>query len=168
MPNKNTTRKVNKKVEVAKPKAEATNVDDDWGSGSIVVKTVTTQTRKKKVQEPVRESEVVVPPIPEWEKVGMAEADYKAMMERVAKQMAEWQVKNMKAAMDAELDSVCYWSTRLEKLERARECYNKKRGWSAEDIQAVDQIDEDIQECEETIERLEDWDSFDGEEVTVY
>jgi len=169
MPSKNMTKK-NKKVEAVKPMA-ATVVkeDDDWGTGKIVVKSAPTQTRKKKpAPEPVKEPEVVTPPIPEWEQVGMTEQEYKALRERVAKQMAEWQMENIRAAMEADLDSVCYWTIRVETLERCRERYNKKRGWSAEDIDAVDEIDAEIQQCEDNIDRLEGWDSFEGEEVTAY
>jgi hypothetical protein len=145
--------------------------DDDWGAAKIVVKSEPNQTRKKKAApEPVKEPEpiVVTPPIPEWEQVGMTEQEYKALRERVAKQMAEWQMENIRAAMEADLDSVCYWSSRLETLERCRERYNKKRGWSAEDIDAVNEIDAEIQECEDNIDRLEGWDSFEGEEVAAY
>ncbi len=164
MPSKNTSRK-NKKVE--QPMAAETKVetDDDWGGLKLIVKNTPTQTRKKKVVE--KEPEVK-PPVPDWEKVGMTEADYKAMLARVAKQMAEWQLENMRVSLEADLDSVCYWESRLETLERCRERYNKKRAWSADDIQAVDEIDAEIQVCEENIDRIEGWDEFEGEGVAAY
>jgi hypothetical protein len=168
MPNKNVSRK-NKQVK--KPMAVETKVEtvktvetkeeekDDW-AGMIVMKTSTNVTRKKKavIKEPEPEP-VMVPSVPEWEQVGMTEESYKAMRERVAKQMAEWQLENLKASMVADLDSIAYWESRIDTLERCRERYNKKAAWSAEDVQAVDNIDAEIQECEENIERLEedDW-----------
>ncbi len=162
MPSKNTTRKNTKQVE--KPKAETTKVDDDW-STNITVKSTTNTTRKKKVKEP----EPVPPPAPtpDWEKLGMTEQDYKAMLERVAKQMMEWQIENYKAALDADLDSISYWESRLDWLEQSRERYNKKRGWSAEDIYAVEEIDDQIKECEENIDRIESWDVYE-EGVAAY
>lgn len=171
MPNKNMSRK-NKQVkkptavetkgetvEITEKKVVESN-EDDWGA-NILMKNTNVTRKKKAVKQPVKEPEpvVVTPPIPEWEQVGMKEEEYKAMRERVAKQMAEWQVENMKAFLEAELDSVAYWESRIETLERCRERYNKKAAWSAEDVQAVDEIDADIRECEENIERLEeeDW-----------
>jgi hypothetical protein len=167
MPNKNVSRK-NKQVkkpmavetkgetvETTEKKVVESN-EDDWAV-NILMKNTTNVTRKKK---PVKEPEpVVIPPVPEWEQVGMKEEEYKAMRERVAKQMAEWQVENMKAFLEAELDSVAYWESRLETLERCRERYNKKAAWSAADIDAVDEIDAEMAECEENIDRLEgeDW-----------
>jgi hypothetical protein len=82
--------------------------------------------------------------------------------------MAEWQLENMRVSLEADLDSVCYWESRLETLERCRERYNKKRAWSADDIQAVDEIDAEIQVCEENIDRIEGWDEFEGEGVAAY
>jgi hypothetical protein len=163
MPSKNTSRKTK---QVKQPMAAETKVetDDDWGS-NILIKNTPTQTRKKKVVE--KEPEVK-PPVPEWEKVGMTEQEYKALQQRVAKQMLEWQLEKTKAAMVADLDSTAYWESRLETLERSRERYNKKRGWSAEDIQAVDEIDAEIRECEENIDRIEEWDEFEGEGVAAY
>ncbi len=168
MPNKKQSRK--NTTQVAKPKAETTtNQDDDWGS--ILVKTqpnsrASTRSNKSKKSEPEPEPEPELKPqIPEWELVGMSEEEYKAMRERVLKQMREWELENYRAALEADLDSPSYWESRIETLERCRERYNKKRGWSAEDIAAVEDIDAQIQECEENLARIEEeW----GDEVEAY
>ena len=88
----------------------------------------------------------------------MSGEEFKGLGGRVAKQMVAWQVENLKVAMAAEWDSIAYWESRIETLERYRERYNKKRGWSAEDIDAVDGIDDEIRVCEDNIQRLEDGD----------
>jgi hypothetical protein len=161
MPSKKQSRN-NKQV--SKPKAEVTNKEeDDWGAGSIVVKSAPSSrgsTRSNK-SEPKPE-----PPKPEWERVGMTEEDYKAMCERVAKEMLAYQLEQFKASMIADLDSASYWCSRLEALESQRARYNQKRGWSAEVIAEVDRIDADIAECEKNLERIEEEDMY--EEIGAY
>jgi hypothetical protein len=84
----------------------------------------------------------------------MAEADYMAMMERVKKMYMEMDRQNYRNALADELDSPSYWNGRIEQLEKEREYFNKKRGWSAMDIACVDSIDAQIQECEEELDRI--------------
>lgn len=157
MPHKKQSRKNN---QVATPKADTTN-DDDFIS--IIVKSQpssrnsTLSKKSKRSQEPEAEPEVA-PPIPDWEKVGMKEDEFKEMMQRVAKQMREWQVENFKNTFIADLDNVTFWERRIELLEMRRERYNKKRGWSAEDILAVEEIDRELEECEENLDRIEGYD----------
>ena len=164
---KNTTRKNTKQTKqvAEKPKADATapaNNEDEWGFGSILVKSTPNTTRsKKKTPEP--KPEPIPEPIPEWEQVGMTEEDYKAMRERTAKQMLEWQIENFNRNMLADFDTIAYWESRIETLEKSRERYNKKRGWSAEDVAAVEEIDAEIQECENEIARIEAYDDYDYE-----
>jgi hypothetical protein len=76
------------------------------------------------------------------------------MRERVFKQYKEDQRKNYMDALIADLDNPSYWNRRIEQLEREREFFNKKRGWSAADITCVERIDADIQECEDELERI--------------
>ena len=94
------------------------------------------------------------PPTP-WENLNMTETDYHAMMERVHKQYLEIQRRDYVNYMLAELDSPSYWYRRIESLEKERQYFNKKRGWSAADIMAVDRIDAEIAECEDELDRLE-------------
>jgi hypothetical protein len=84
----------------------------------------------------------------------MVEADYIAMMERVRKQYAEDMRKTYMENLLADLRNPSYWLRRIEMLEKEREYFNKKRGWSAADIVAVDRIDEDIAECEDELDNL--------------
>lgn len=166
MPKNNTRKNTKQTKQVAeKPMADATApaTDDDWGFGSILVKNTHNTTRsKKKTPEP--KPEPIPEPIPEWEQVGMTEEDYKAMRERTAKQMLEWQIENFNRNMLADLDTIAYWESRIETLEKARERYNKKRGWSAEDLLAVEQIDQEICECEDEIDRIEAYDEYEVDE----
>jgi hypothetical protein len=171
---KNTTRKNTKQTKqvAEKPKADATAPanEDEWGFGSILVKSTPNTTRsKKKTPEP--KPEPIPEPIPEWEQVGMTEEDYKAMRERTAKQMLEWQIENFNRNMLADFDTIAYWESRIETLEKSRERYNKKRGWSAEDVAAVEEIDAEIQECENEIARIEAYDDYDyeyGQPIAAY
>lgn len=160
---KNTTRKQTKQVAEKPMAVSAVENDDDWGSGSILVKTPGTATRsKKKTADP---RTVHIPqPIPEWEQVGMKEEDYKAMQERTAKQMRQWQIENYTRNFIEDLDSISFWERRIESLETTRERYNQKRGWSAADVSAVQQIDAEIQECENEIARIESYDDFDNDQ----
>lgn len=180
MPNNKNSRKNTKQTKqvAEKPMADATapatNNDDDWGC--ILVKSNpnsrnSTRSNKSKKSEPESQPEPVPePPKPEWELVGMTEEDYKAMRERVNKMMLESQIETYKQNLLAEWDSIGYWEHRIETLERNRERYNKKRGWSAEDIAEVDQIDAEIKECENHIARIEGEDAFDEyeDEIAAY
>ncbi len=165
---KNNTRKNNKQTKqvAEKPMADATapakNDDDDWGAIGIIVKNTTNTTRSKK-KTPAPKPEPIPEPIPEWEQVGMTEEEYKALRERTMQQMLQWQIENYTRNMIADLDSVSFWESRIETLEKSRERYNKKRGWSAEDVAAVDAIDAEIQECENEIARLEEYDDYEDD-----
>lgn len=127
-------------------------MEDDWVT-NIVVKTTVNTTRSKKVKpEPIPEPPRI---IPDWEKVGMTQAEFEAMMERVRKASREYEAQVYMENMLADLDSVSYWASRIETLEMCRERYNKKAAWSAEVIQAVNEIDAEIEECEGEIDRIE-------------
>ncbi len=84
----------------------------------------------------------------------MEEADYHAMMDRVRKQQMEDMRKNYMENLLADLQRPSFWLRRIEQLEKEREYFNKKRGWSAGDILAVDRIDEEIAECEDELEKI--------------
>jgi hypothetical protein len=158
MPKNNTRKNTKQTKQVAdKPMADAKN-DDDWGSIGIVMKN-TTRSKKNTVVKP----EPIPEPIPEWEQVGMTEEDYKALRERTAKQILQWQIEDYTRNMIADLDTISFWEHRIETLEISRERYNKKWGWSAEDVAAVDAIDAEIQECENEIARIEGYDDFENE-----
>lgn len=143
--------------------------EDDDGFGSILMLTRPTSIKKKTPKnsepapsprpdflEPLSPTPVTPPPLPPtpWEMLGMTEEAYLAMRERVFKQFQEDQRKNYMDALIADLESPSYWNRRIEQLEREREFFNKKRGWSAADITCVERIDADIQECEDELERI--------------
>jgi hypothetical protein len=176
MPSKNTTRKnkpsagtMSKEQQQTKSMASAAkDADDEFIS--ILVKNAP-PTRKAKKTAPVKEPEPepVTPPapaIPDWEKVGMTQQEFQTMMAKVAKQMAEWQMEAYRQNMVNDLDSVSYWERRIETLEMLREPYNRKPAWSAEDILAVEEIDQQIDECEQNICELEY--DMEGGEVEAY
>ena len=56
--------------------------------------------------------------------------------------------------MIADLEDPEYYEYRIEQLERSREKYNKKMSWSAEDMEQIDAIDEEIKTAEKMIDRL--------------
>lgn len=148
-----------------KPKVKVE--EDDFGNISIVVKT-TPQTSKKSTPktprpeflEPLSPSPVspsLVPPPPPptpWEELGMSEPEFLAMMERVRQQQREAMRENYINNLFADLKRPSFWLRRIEQLEKEREYFNKKRGWSAADIVAVDRIDEEIEECENELEMI--------------
>lgn len=156
MPTKNTSRKNKpvKQVTVEKPMASATNEDDFI---SILVKNAppTRKNKKKPVEQQQEEAPPPAPPIPDWEKVGMTQEKFESMMAQVAKDMRSWQMENYRNKMVNDLNSVSYWEDRIDMLEMQRERYNRKRAWSAKDILAIEEIDEEIAECEENIYELE-------------
>ena len=95
-----------------------------------------------------------------WEKIGMSEDEFNALNARVAAMYRENEKRNIEAALLADWDSLSYWLDRVEQLETSREKYNKKRGWSAEDIAEVEDIDKKIQECDKRIVELDDYDDY--------
>ena len=84
----------------------------------------------------------------------MTEEDFNAMMQRVRLQQLEEMRKTYQENMLAELKSPRYWLDRIERLEKEREYFNKKRGWSAGDIMAVERIDAEIKECEDELDAI--------------
>jgi hypothetical protein len=82
----------------------------------------------------------------------MTEEDFHAMLERVRQQQREFDRERYMSNLVAELQSPSFWLRRIEQLEKEREYFNKKRGWSAADIVCVDRIDDQIRECEEELE----------------
>lgn len=162
MPSKKQSRN-NKKSssQVAKPMANATTAeeesDDGFGSIAIVMRTAASSrssTQSNKSKKSVETPPPPPEPIPEWEQVGMTKEAYDALCQKIAKEMVEAQLQSMRDSYVQELETIAYWSGRIDTLNKQRERYNKKRGWSAETIDAVEQIDKDIKECQEEINRI--------------
>lgn len=173
MPNKTKSRNNSRKTNTSRnsvdsaPRVEA---DDDW-AGNIVMKSKPSSrntTPKNKIVvntppsprpeflEPLSPKPITPPPPPPtpWETLGMTEEDYVAMMGRVRAQMMETMRKNYINNLLADLENPSYWLRRIEQFEKEREYFNQKRGWSAADIAAVERIDEEIQECEDELDRI--------------
>lgn len=165
---KNSSRNSSQKSTASSQGKASVKVDeDDFGNILMKIKPVsskkttpktTTPSTRPEFLEPLSPAPVVSPPPPPppspWDLLGMTEADFNAMQERVWKQYREDARKAYVDNLVAELDSPSYWTRRIERLETEREYFNKKRGWSALDIACVEQIDADIQECEDEIERI--------------
>ncbi len=141
--------------------------DDDFGT--ILAKIKPPQSRKSTPKntnrgsdvradfmEPLTVSPPTPPPLPPspWDTLGMTEEEFNAMQERVHRQYLQDMRQTYIDNLLSELDSPGYWTRRIERLEKEREVFNKKRGWSAMDIACVEQIDADIKECEDELERI--------------
>ncbi len=171
MPNKNKSRNNSRKSTASsqgKP-AVVKVEDDDWTSGlniKVSSSRKTTPVNKKTASPPASprpefleplSPKPITPPTPPptpWETLGMEEADYHAMMERVRNQMIEDMRQNYINNLLADLQRPSFWLRRIEMLEKEREYFNKKRGWSAADMMAVDRIDEEIAECQDELDTL--------------
>lgn len=84
----------------------------------------------------------------------MTEEEFLAMMERVRQEQRKSMRENFINNLVADLRRPSFWLRRMEQLEKEREYFNKKRGWSAMDMLAVDKIDAEIQECENELEMI--------------
>lgn len=96
----------------------------------------------------------LAPPPTPWDYLGMPEAEFHAMMTRVKAMYQEIDREKIKRYLEEELDDPAYWNMRIDQLEKEREFFNKKRGWSAADIVCVERIDREILECEEELDRI--------------
>lgn len=141
--------------------------EDDFGGLSILVKSkpptskkTTPKTPRASFLEPLSPTPVspsFVPPPPPptpWETLGIQEEEYKAMMDRLYRQYAQDMRENYVNNLLADLRRPSFWLRRIEQLEKEREYFNKKRGWSAADICAVERIDEEIEECQTELDTL--------------
>ena len=159
MPSKKQSRN-NKKSssQVAKPMANATTIendsDDGFGSMAILMNSGKSSRSSTQSNKSKKSVEPLVVPVPEWEQVGMTKEDYEALCEKVKKQIVDSEVESMKQNMIADLDSISYWQSRIEKLEKMREPYNKKAAWTAEMLEQLEEVDFEIQECLEEIHRI--------------
>jgi hypothetical protein len=159
MPNKTKSR-TNSRKSTASHGTPAVHVDED-GFASILVKTKQPSSRKTtpiaikrpEFLEPLSPKPSTPPPTP-WDILGMPEPEYHAMQQRLMKMYKEMDKKAYQDALLDDLNDPGYWKGRIELLEREREFFNKKRGWSAADIACVESIDAQIHECEDEMERI--------------
>jgi hypothetical protein len=162
MPNK--SRNNSRKSSQNKSPIQVTS-DEDFVSILMVKKPSSRKTTPKSKQETPRDSprpefmeplspKPLTPPPTPWEILSIPEPEYWAMTERVQKMYREIERKNYEEALLNDLNRPRFWEDRIEKLEKEREYFNKKRGWSAVDMACVDRIDAQIQECESELDRI--------------
>jgi len=164
MPNKSKSRNTSRKS-TASHSAPRVEGEDGFGFPGIVMKTKEPSSRKTTPKTPRPEflepTSVSPPPAPTpWETLGMAEEEFHAMLERVRQESIRSMRKSYEDAMIAELRSPAFWLQRIERLEKERERYNQKRGWSAEDAGFVDSIDDEIQRCQEELDLIYDEEDY--------
>jgi hypothetical protein len=168
MPNNSKSKSKSRPNSRKSTQEKPTVVLDDDGFASILVKTKQPSSRKTtptstdtpgpldtkrpEFLEPLSPKPILSPN--PWDVLGMAEPEYDAMQQRVSKMYKEMDKKAYQDALLEELSDPGYWKGRIELLEREREFFNKKRGWSAADIACVDSIDAQIHECEDELERI--------------
>lgn len=134
-------------------------VEDEDGYPSVVIRHTPPTIKKVTPKSPRPEfleallPTPVTPPSP-WETLQMSQEDYSAMMNRIFNRYKQMEREAMNESMLAELDDPRYWNMRIEHLEREREAFNKKRGWSAAEMARVEEIDLDIEECEMELDRI--------------
>jgi len=94
------------------------------------------------------------PPPSPWERIGMTEMEYEELQARVRMVFAVEHKKNFESYLMADLENPIFWLRRLEQLEKQREVFNTKWGWSAAELAYIERMDEEIQECEDELDRL--------------
>ncbi len=75
-------------------------------------------------------------------------------MNEIRKAWVEDMKKNQEEFLAWEASQPGTWIREIDRLEREREPYNKKRSWSAKDLAAVEKIDEKIKACEQILDRM--------------
>ena len=82
------------------------------------------------------------------------------------KREAEMQ-ERIKAYWDSAMEQPWFWEERIERLEKEREKYNKKRGWSANDLAAVEAIDAEMKYCLRNLEEIKENDSYSEDDADI-
>lgn len=131
---------------------------DENEYGSVVMKTKAPSIQKPKpradFQEPIPVSPNAAQPKPiqtPWEKAGVTEDEYIQYLQRSSKMIAEWQAERMEAAWQREYNSPAYWMSVIDQLSMEREAIQKKRAWSAEDVNRIESIDKEIKDLEDLL-----------------
>ncbi len=160
---KNRNNKSHKSTTSTKSTDSVTKEDDDFGSILKFTKPSSRRSTPKMVSPDSPTTEYIIstpstppspPPPTPWDLLGMTEEDFVAMQQRVYQRMLEYDREVYVQNMLDDLNNPSYWQRRMESLEKEREYFNKKRGWSAADMVCVERIDADLQECEDEIERI--------------
>ena len=156
---RNSSRKSNASSEGKTPTVSVVD-ENEFASISITPKPpVVKKKASVKQEEPVASAAaaaVAAPVITAWEEMNMTESDFTAMLARVLLQYREGEKKDYEEYLLDELDTPSYWERQVETLETQREYFNKKRGWSAADIESVEDIDSKLKECKKELIRIEE------------
>lgn len=152
--NKNSSRSSKSSKNTSRKSTASVAKTDDSDFASIVIKAPPVSPRPEFL-EPLSPTPLTPPPSP-WSTLGMDESDYHAMMGRVMKQYSDSMRKTYVDNLLDEMNYPSYWLGRIEQLEKEREYFNRKRGWSAAEIMAVEKIDAEIQECQDEIDCMEE------------
>lgn len=146
--NKNKTKKQQKKKAV-KPTDDASSVEE------IVITESTVETsaplEEVNVEKILTEEELA--------EIAKREAEIAAheryMWETYYRPQQEENLKRWRNAQIAMLDDPEYWEYRRSNLLRNRQRFHKKAAWSPEVFREVNSIDQEIQHCEDMMDKLD-------------
>ena len=131
------------------------SVDAD-GFGGLLPKLKVVQNVNKQRESPSPPPSPKTPKQEPWEEFNMTEAEFNAMLQRVEERKKVYNKECYEQYLLTEWDSPSFWERRMESLEKQREVFNTKRSWSAFDIEVVEQMDKDMKECENNLDRIFD------------
>jgi hypothetical protein len=77
--------------------------------------------------------------------------------EAIRKQWREDMKRNAEEYLNWESSLPSTWEREIQRLEKERERFNRKAGWSASDMKRVEEIDEELKACNEILNRFYDY-----------
>ena len=142
MPFKKPTTKKNKTKKQKKTASKSAPQNADTNDSSSVEEIPVTETPV--VEETPLEDEPIMYP-----------AEYEEYMRKNYYIPAQEEaIKRWKQGQIAMVNDPDYWEDQLDLLERQRSRYHKKAAWSAADIKAIEEIDEEIKNIEAILDRF--------------
>jgi hypothetical protein len=145
MPFKKPTAKKNKTKKQKKPASHSAPQNADSSSVEEISVTEPPLVEEAPLEE-IKEEEPIMDPV-EYEDYMMKKYYIPAQEEALER----WKQAQIQMVNDPE-----YWEDHLDVLERQRSRYHMKAAWSAADIKAIDEIDEDIKNIEAILDRFYD------------
>jgi hypothetical protein len=146
MPFKKPANKKNKTKKQKKPVTNSAPQNADNSDASSVEEIPVTEPPiiEEAPLEEMKEEEPIIDPV-EYE-------DY--MNKNYYIPAREKAIERWKKGQIAMVNDPDYWEDHLDVLERQRSRYHKKAAWSAADIKAIDEIDEEIKSIEAILDRF--------------
>jgi hypothetical protein len=139
--------KKNKTKKQKKPASHSAPQNADASTSSIEEISITEPiTVEEAPLEEIKEEEPIMDPV-EYEEYMNKNYYIPAQEEAIER----WKQAQIQMVNDPE-----YWEDHLDVLERQRSRYHKKAAWSAADIKAIDEIDEEIKNIEAILDRFYD------------